>query len=1402
MTPLMTASPRRVRSLSGRLTLLLAPLLAFAAAAPLAAPASAAAPELLLTAPSESQALGAGADQLNLPTSVVANPQNGHIYVAENSNSRVSEFTAWGSFVKTWGWGVVASGPDDKPRNEVQRVNVDATAGSFALSFDFRGSNSYLRPGNISGVTETGPIPFDASASAVQAVLLTLHDFEPGDVLVTGPTGGPWTIEYAGYYSDFDMPLPRVVHSTLTGGTATATTESLQKGANAEICVPANGDVCQAGQSAWANNAGPGQIDNPIGMAVDSAGNIYVREAFVVGPGPAEMSLRVQKFDPAGNFLLMFGGGVDKTTGAGVCTKVDLEAAQECDRGAGGSGPGEFAAETRGGLAYSPLTGTILAGDLGRIEEFNPDGTFKGEIPFTGSLEAFKGKAVVDVAVDSAGNIYFSVEGLNNVYKISPSGEPLAPGLPGSSSFTVEKPSGVAVDSQGDVYAIGSLGGKQNVYEFKATGEKLLPGKAEEESGQLFPSPQGALLGGIATNLCAGSEAPGDLYLTYYELGFERLSYLNVFGTPPIGCESPPQRPPLISAQYATVAGADFAQLRAQINPHFFSDTTYHLEYGTGKCSEGGCDHHAPLADVQLTSKVLNEPLTTASIALTGLQPATTYHYRFVASSGGGGPVYGIDPDGEAGSGKASQAEGGEGTFRTFTPTGPAAPCPANEAFRAGTGLPDCRAYELVSPLEKLGGSPGLLPSTMSFFEVNQSSSDGDRVTYSAMSSFADPESAPYISQYLSSRDPNGGWTTESISPPRTTRPLNVQHSLTNEFEAFSPDLCQAWLVNNSTSTLAPGAIAGFPNLYRRANCQSSPAYEALTTVQPPEVDASLYMLYPLGFSSDGAESVFLSNDRLSPNAPVLPIDGETKEFYLYVNGPGGLRYACYLPNGKPISTACSAGMVAAQPNGRASAVQGALSGDGTRLYWTAYQGNPVVAPEGIPGTIYLRLNPDQPQSKVSAGKCTEPEDACTVPVSGSVTPEKSEFWAASSDGSEAFFRVAHGPLTGNLYQFDLATKASTLIAEGVENPMAVSGDGSRVYFASTKLLGQGESEGAEAGAHNLYLYEAGAGFSFIMRLTEQDLGGNEGRPGSISEVPTERSSVLSTDGAVATFVSNASPTPTGYDNSDAVSGRPDQEVYRYDAESHQLRCISCNPTGARPLGASTGGNGPWAVAQLPKQHAALVAPHPLSSDGKRLFFESYEALVPRDTNGTWDVYEWEAAGTGSCAESASTYNPDTGGCVDLISSGSSAEPSRFLDADSSGENVFIGTFASLVAADYGLHDVYDARVGGGFPEPPGLAAACEGEACQAPFTPPGDATPASSVFQGSGDITVATGTLAPKAKTPTVAQKLARALKACHARHGKARKRCEVRARKRFGKASKARGSNRRARSSARRAF
>src|SRR4029077_7319627 len=84
-----------------------------------------------------------------------------------------------------------------------------------------------------------------------------------------------------------------------------------------------------------------------------------------------------------------------------------------------------------------------------------------------------------------------------------------------------------------------------------------------------------------------------------------------------------------------------------------------------------------------------------------------------------------------------------------------------------------------------------------------------------------------------------------------------------------------------------------------------------------------------------------------------------------------------------------------------------------------------------------------------------------------------------------------------------------------------------------------------------------------------------------------------------------------------------------------------------------------------------------LSNSG-RLFFNAYDALVPRDANGTWDVYQYEPAGVGGCTESSPTYGPASGGCVGLISSGNSPQESVFLDASANGNDVFLLSSAQL----------------------------------------------------------------------------------------------------------------------------
>jgi hypothetical protein len=411
---------------------------------------------------------------------------------------------------------------------------------------------------------------------------------------------------------------------------------------------------------------------------------------------------------------------------------------------------------------------------------------------------------------------------------------------------------------------------------------------------------------------------------------------------------------------------------------------------------------------------------------------------------------------------------------------------------------------------------------------------------------------------------------------------------------------------------------------------------------------------------------------------------------------------------------------------------------------------------------LYLRENAAQPQSPLGGkGECVVPADACTVQLDAGLG--EPIFQTGNRDTSKVFFTEG-----GDLYEYDVERGERLPLTKGAGVLGAVLGaseDGSYVYFVANGVLAGNRNTSGEVAApnaNNLYvLHNGGSGWAatFIAVLSGRD---SPDWARGQSENLQQLTARVSPNGRWLAFMSQRK-LERSYDNRDAVSGKPDEEVYLYDAEAEHLVCASCNPTGARPVGREYKQLGlvhgfaiwestTWLAANIPgwtpySTGRALHQSRYLSDSG-RLFFNSGDALVPQDVNGTEDVYQYEPLGVpkGSpyeCAKESSTFSERSGGCVGLVSSGTSPEESAFLDASESGGDVFFLTAERLTPQDFDTSlDVYDAHECTAqspcFAVPPPPPPPCVTEAaCKAAPSPQPEIFGAgpSETFSGAGNV-------------------------------------------------------------------
>ena len=670
-----------------------------------------------------------------------------------------------------------------------------------------------------------------------------------------------------------------------------------------------------------------------------------------------------------------------------------------------------------------------------------------------------------------------------------------------------------------------------------------------------------------------------------------------------------------------------------------------------------------------------------------------------------------------------------------------------------GLQLPDCRAYEQVSPVDKNDVDAKGFPSNA------QASPSGELVRYYSITPFPPAVEGSCavggaLPSYISSRGTLGEWATEGILPCGAGSGGKV---------GVSEDLSEALVWAEGVAFSADAPVTGRSYYVRYTQPGGGARYRLLATVNPSGTEEG-YDIYLAGFSADDRHVLIETEADLLPGEARA---GAPNVYEVDLGDPEGqgLSLVGVLPAGEG-GQAPAGGSIAGAGTRRWRSflshfkglvyTQSAVSQDGSRVFFTALPSE----------QVYVRENPGAPPSPTVGGKCTVPADACTLAVSQGAA----HFRTATPDGAYAFYTEDN-----NLYRFDVQTGAretiaapvtatatgnltsgSTVIEDvepspvgvfhvgeeisgtgltggtrvtavgphtltldlvaeatlagvaltgspvGVLGVLGVSDDGRAVYYAASGVLSanansHGETAANEPEITDLYeSYQGAAGPTFIARLdnpgadAEGEGDEEDWNDHALKAFPVEKTSRVTGNGETVLFASRLSL--TGYDNAGPCGGARHEcsELYRYRAGAEGAPGrLTC--VSCNPKRSTPPAEDALLTGEGGGIHGEFeaVLTRNLSENGQRVFFQTPDALVADDTDNQTDVYEWEADGEGSCRSETQDE-----GCLYLISSGSSSEQSYFGDASANGNDVFFFTRQPLAVTDTDNNvDIYDARV-------------------------------------------------------------------------------------------------------------
>jgi len=795
------------------------------------------------------------------------------------------------------------------------------------------------------------------------------------------------------------------------------------------------------------------------------------------------------------------------------------------------------------------------------------------------------------------------------------------------------------------------------------------------------------------------------------------LSQVMVFESLPI-----PEGPPTIQGPAVTNLTSTTATVQARINPHTL-ETTYWFEYGITDCAtEPSACTKVPVSGASVGSG--HNPVS-VSAALSELTPGTRYFVRVVAENSLGSTA---------------------SATRTFT----------TQAGNLASQLSDDRVWELVTPTNKFGGVPTNLA-------LAQAEPEGNGLAFHTRGSIVEvPESnrSLEVSATLARRG-GSGWSVSDLVPRHTEA---GGFGFGPEFKLFSQDLEHAVFEPRDSTPLSPEASERAPYLRTNTN---PPSYRPLVTSKEGYANVPPGTVF--GGEANGernpvsisAANSSLTDVVLSSRTPLVP-GAANRSIYLWSDG--SLEPISELPASE------GGGIVAAQPGSGTLSVRHAVSEDGSRVFWAP--GDPLTASLDW-SALYLRDTIADQSVRL---------DVPEAGVSGAGEPHPA-FMAASADGSVVFFtdsqqltedaspsgrdlyRCQIGQVGGSLGCVDIEDLSAPLPGSGEsghaeELAVGISEDGKTLYFVAGAVLDpapNGAGENAVPGSPNLYRWREGLGARFVAPLSKED-GADWGKARSPVAHAALGTATSSPNGRYLAFMSEQNL--AGTETNDPETGQPVEQAFLYDSTADQLICVSCSPSGATDPGhlvaentAEGGGvvfpdrQGLWSGrlvgATLPETTEgeptvgfALYWPRAVLDNG-RTYFNSFNPLVTGDSNGTWDVYQYEPFGAGDCvplAGSGMVATTETG-CVSLVSSGSDSLPSAFMDSSESGDDVFFLSFGRLSPLDNDeAPDVYDARVNG-VQAVVEQHSECSGETCQQRGLPPNESTPSSSTFNGAGNL-------------------------------------------------------------------